>query len=356
MIKAQPKTISFIGSAGIPNRYGGFESFLEHCSPAIAALGHRVQVTCDSRLYTDKSTDFKGVRRLFLRIPANGGWSILHDLFAFSKVFFKSSHIVVLGVSGGIWFPLFRLLCAMTGKRLVVNIDGVEWRRSKFSPSKRILLRIFDYLAQRFAHHVIFDSEGLRDYLLISSENKSSCIAYPGDHVTRIKERKPNPGTALTICRIEPENNIQLLIEGALQSRIKSYSIVGNWNNSQYSRDLRKQYESNSRLKLLDPIYEPKALSNLRESCEYYLHGHSVGGTNPSLVEMIFYDCALVCFDVNFNHYTAQDCALYFKTPESLANILDSGKRPKNNRLQSLRQQYTADSIADQYIAALRML
>lgn len=345
---------SFIGSAGIPNRYGGFESFLEHCAPAIASLGHQVIVTCDERLYTERGLKFKGVDRIFLSIPANGGWSIVHDLIAFFRVFLKSSHIVVLGVSGGFWFPLFRLACDLTNKRLLVNIDGVEWRRTKFSPGKRFLLRVLDSLAQISAHHVIYDSEALRDFLLKGVDKKASCIAYPGDHVQRLANVSQKPCTALTVCRIEPENNLELLIEGALLSRIKSYTIVGNWEHSQYSRSLRNRYSGDRRLNLIDPIYDPNKLALLRESCSFYIHGHSVGGTNPSLVEMLFYDCTLLCYDVPFNRNTAGGCASYFKTPESLAAALNTHAHFDVRARSDVRKQYTANLISARYIDAAK--
>ena len=348
--------LAFIGSAGIPNRYGGFESFLEHCAPVIASFGHQVIVTCDAQLYPEKVRSYRGVDRLFLHIPANGGWSILHDLIAFFSVYLKSTHIVVLGVSGGLWFPLFRLLCNLAGKRLLVNIDGVEWRRSKFGPGKRRLLRLLDYLAQKFSHHIIYDSEVLRGFLLKGVQNKASCIAYPGDHVQRIPGIEKKIGTALTICRIEPENNLELLIEGALGSSLETYTIVGNWENSKYSIDLRARYSNEQRLNLLNPIYDPHALSQLRESCSFYIHGHSVGGTNPSLVEMLFYDCTLVCYDVLFNRKTAGDCASYFNSAGSLAVVLKNPGKVDAVMRRSFREKYTSILISSQYINVAKLV
>lgn len=345
--------IAFIGTAGIPNRYGGFESFLEHCAPVVVCMGHKVTVSCDARLYPDKAPIYRGVQRRFLSVPANGGASILHDLLAFFRVFASHRFIVVLGVSGGAWFPLFRVLCDATGKRLIVNVDGVEWRRSKFGPSKRALLKLFDAAAQRFAHHVIYDSEGLREFLLRGVEHKASCIGYPGDHVKRLPSAVPQPTTALTICRIEPENNLDLLIRGALNSRLLRYTIVGNWQHSDYARSLRERYKSEHRLQLLDPIYDADQLASLRESCEFYLHGHSVGGTNPSLVEMLFYDSRLLCFDVSFNRHTAQACAQYFSTAEELAELLDSESTDQGEQRSQLRSLYSAERIAQQYLAAI---
>lgn len=352
-----PINISFIGTTGIPNRYGGFESFLEHCAPVIAQKGITTTVTCDANLYTEyQDKNFRGVRREFIKMPANGGASIIHDLIAFFRVLSRSTHIVVLGVSGGPWFPLFRLICSLTGKKLVVNIDGVEWRRTKFSIYKRGVLRVFDWLAQRFSHHVIYDNKALYEFLIPSSIKKSTCIAYPGDHVKRLGSLSQSKEKALTICRIEPENNIDLLISGFLQSSLGEYQIIGNWNHSKFARDMRLKYENQPRLKLLDPIYDAEKLAQIREDCTHYLHGHSVGGTNPSLVEMLFYDCNILCFDVSFNRHTADNFANYFSTTTQLAELLDTIETPIDLSLRKkFRERYSANKIAQSYINALTL-
>lgn len=351
--------LAFIGSAGIPNRYGGFESFLEHCGPAFAAATASTIVTCDASLYRDDlSPDFHGVRRVFLSTRANGASSILHDLLAFLRVYRESTHIMVLGVSGGPWFPLFKLMCRLGGKRLGVNIDGVEWRRTKFSRNKQCLLRFFDHLAQRFSDVVVYDNAGLSPYVLPSARDRALEIGYSGDHVLRLPEVVREPDTALTVCRIEPENNLDMLIEGALRSGLSRYTIVGNWNNSDYGRALRGRFRGEPRLALLDPIYDPRRLAELRESCAIYLHGHSVGGTNPSLVEMLYYDCAVLCFDVSYNRATAGEGASYFHDAAALAPCIDAALNGQSGGdvavRESLRAKYTSRAIAQAYLAAMR--
>ena len=345
-------SVGFIGSAGVPNRYGGFEAFLEHCGPDLASKVSRVIVTCDARLYSEKLPEFEGVERLFIGVPANGAWSIVHDLLAFFAVYPQSSHIVVLGVSGGPWFLLFRLMCTVAGKRLLVNIDGVEWRRTKFDQIRRTLLRVFDAVAQRCAHTVIYDNPALREFVLKSCLAKAVCIGYSGDHVLRMPHRNLGRFQALTICRIEPENNLDMMIEGALSSTLESYTIVGNWAQNAYGLALRERLASESRLVLLDPIYDARQLAELREACVVYLHGHSVGGTNPSLVEMLFYDCAILCFDVSFNHETAGDCAGYFSSAGDLTRLIENGLHELGDRI-GKRRSYMRSHIADQYLAAM---
>ena len=347
--------IAFVGSAGIPNRHGGFESFLEHCAPEISKKTRITIVTCDSKLYEDKTSDFNGVHRIFIPIRANGILSIVHDLIAFLRVLPITNYIVILGVSGGIWFPLFRILCTITGRRLLVNIDGVEWRRLKFNRWQRGVLKFFDALAQCCSHQIVYDNPALAAFVIEKHRKKASHIAYPGDYVCRLPELRCKVGTALTICRIEPENNINMLIEGALDSRLGHYTIVGNWQHSDYGRELLERHGENPRLTLLGPVYEPKALASLRESCEIYIHGHSVGGTNPSLVEMLFYECHLFCFDCLFNRYTAETSAMYFTTADDLSNQLDSLPREASNR-STLRARYTREVIAEEYVALFRKM
>jgi glycosyltransferase involved in cell wall biosynthesis len=295
-----------------------------------------------------------GVERRLIPIRANGAASIVHDLVAFLGVFRRSTHIVALGVSGGPWFPLFRLLCALTGRRLLVNVDGVEWQRAKFGWLRRSVLRAFNALAQWSAHRVIIDNEALRPLLVAGCARKAVCIAYPGDHVKRRPGRSPAPDTALTVCRIEPENQVEMLIEGALRSPLSRYTVVGNWDQTPTGRRLRRLHHGNPRLRLLDPVYDPERLAELREDASYYLHGHSVGGTNPSLVEMLFYDARLLCFDTPYNRRTAGEAAAYFHDVESLAGLL-GGALPRASTVarDAARARYTTAGIVADYLRAM---
>lgn len=344
--------LAFIGSAGLPNRYGGFESFVETCGPILVKLGHEVTVTCDKRYYEDHSSRYAGVRRVFLALPANGALSPFHDLIAFLTVFSRVDTVIVLGISAGPFFAIMRLLASLFGKRILVNIDGVEWRRAKYSLIHRAVLRAFDLFAQLCANAIIYDNPALKPYIRKAFHRKASCIGYPGDQVARLPERLGiTRAGALTICRIEPENNIEMLITGALGSSIGSYKIIGNWENSKYGRDLRSKYMAEGRLLLLDPVYEHDLIARYRESCSVYLHGHGVGGTNPSLVEMLFYDCTILCFDCDFNRHTAGDRASYFSTADELSLSIDRAvATPSHTALSSDIGRYKATYIAQRYL------
>ena len=317
-------SIAFVGTVGVPNVYGGFEAFLEASVPILVQRGYRVTVTCDASRYTDHTPVWHGATRIFIDISANGAASVLHDVLAFFKVFADHRNIVVLGVSAGIFFPVFRLLCSLTDKKLIVNVDGVEWRRTKFSVAKRAFLRLSDTLAQVFAHRVIVDNEGLRPYLTAAGNRKATYVPYSGDHVIRLPQGSTLAESVfLSICRIEPENNCDMLLTAFRDLGQGRYVFVGNWNASEYGRNLRTVFEGTPGLTLKDPIYDPYQLASLREGCIGYLHGHSVGGTNPSLVEMLFYDSPIAAYDCVFNRNTAGADAEYFATAATLTTLMN---------------------------------
>jgi glycosyltransferase involved in cell wall biosynthesis len=348
--------IAVIGSAGIPNRYGGPEAFAESIAPVLVEKGYDVTVTCDRSKYPDRAGDpdvYRGVHREFIGVNANGARSILHDLLAFLRVAGRSDFILALGVSGGMFFPFFRFVCAFTGARLLVNIDGVEWRRDKFNALAKFVLFTSDWLAQRFAHVIIYDNEALLGY--VRHPRKAVCVEYSGDQALATPPAatgQPAGTFALTICRIEPENNCELIIEGFLKSSLPTFMFVGNWDRSEYGRALRRRYAAEPRLKLADAIYDPAIVRELRGRCAAYLHGHSVGGTNPSLVEILFFDCQIFCYDCSFNRVSVGAAAHYFSTPEDLGRLIDAERGPPPARA-AVREKYSTRAIVDKLQAAL---
>ena len=346
------KSIAFIGSVGLPNCYGGFESFLESVAPVIAGNKIRVIVTCDKGRYKDHPENYKGVKLEYVPIRANGALSQLHDFVAFCKVFSTVDAIIVLGVSAGFFFPIMRLIGAIFRKELLVNVDGIEWRRNKFSRSVRCLLKLYDFLAQLFANKIIYDNRELLPYIYPKLRTKAYYIPYSGDHVARMPYLAREQ-FALTICRVEPENNLEMLIQGVLESNLDRYTIIGNWSHSSYGSSLRARFAGEKRLTLLDPIYDALKVASYREMCVIYLHGHSVGGTNPSLVEMLFYDCHILCFDCDFNRSTADRNADYFLSPRELANKINEKIKINLPVKRVMTSQYTAQNIARSYIHAV---
>jgi glycosyltransferase involved in cell wall biosynthesis len=190
----------------------------------------------------------------------------------------------------------------------------------------------------------------------------STLIAYGGDHVQ--KGRKPNykdikkypflsDSYAFKVARIEPENNLHLILEGFCTSKWPLV-VVGNWEQSAYGKSLVKRYSKYDHLFLLDAIYEQSELDLIRGNCSVYIHGHSAGGTNPSLVEAMNLELPVFAFDCSFNRATTDDKAHYFKDAKQLMGLLKSVDR--NMLLENAKamfflasKMYTWNSIARKY-------
>lgn len=126
---------------------------------------------------------------------------------------------------------------------------------------------------------------------------------------------------AIGVCRIEPENNIHVILEAFADSPLPLI-MVGNWENSVYGKELLERYRDNTHILMHPSIYDHAQLDVLRRGCRLYVHGHSCGGTNPSLVEAMYLGLPIAAFDVNFNRETTEDRALYFKDADGLRNLL----------------------------------
>jgi len=277
-----------------------------------------------------KLRTYRGARLKYLPLKANGISSIFFDVWAMFDAVRHSDTLLVLGVSGCMFLPLVRLLRRKT--RIVVNVDGIEWRRDKWNGFGRWFLRFSEGRAVRNADCVIADNKIIADYLNDKYGIDSCTIEYGADHVTTVpiaKETKAQYPVlsslyACSVCRIEPENNVSMILEAFHKGLKLPLVIIGNWAASDYGRALRDQYASDPNLYLLDPIYDPAKLNQFRSNCWLYIHGHSCGGTNPSLVEAMYLGLPIIAYDVSFNRVTTEDSALYFNDVQSLAAVVSS--------------------------------
>lgn len=317
-------TVAIIGTVGIPAKYGGFETLAEHL---VEQLGSELDISvyCTTKKYgaTQRQTHYKGARLIYLPIDANGLQSILYDCLSILHALFYADVLLILGVSGGIVLPFVRWF---TRKKIIISIDGIEWKRNKWRKLARWYLWAAEWLAVRYSHADISDNESIQNYTAIRYKTLSHIIEYGADHTLAVKpttadrEQYPflaNP-YAFTVCRIEPENNIHLVLEAFAQLPRHRLVMVGNWANSDYGAQLREQYRGIDNLLLLDPIYDQRQLDLLRSNCLVYIHGHSAGGTNPSLVEAMYLGLPVIAFDVTYNRTTTENRALFFKTASEL--------------------------------------
>jgi len=344
MVENKKKKISVVGIVGLPANYGGFETLTEQM---VTYLGddYNFRVFCSSTAYLDQQKTFLSANLEYIPLSANGVRSILYDTWGLLKCLRGKQVVLLLGVSAGLFLPVFRLL---SRNRLVVNIDGLEWRREKWGKFARWFLKISEWAAVRMAHEIVTDNEVIHEYIKNEYDRESHLIEYGGDHAKNSPKELPAraydalPNTvpfdenyAMTVCRIEPENNVGLILEAFCNESLMPLVFIGNWQASEYGQDLLRKYGKCPNIHMVNPIFDIEIINWLRANCSAYLHGHSAGGTNPSLVEAMWAGAPVLSYDVNFNRVTTENKSAYFSTPEEIMTII---KSHSSERIEQLKK------------------
>ncbi len=354
--RERPVRVAIIGTQGVPASYGGFESLVENMLGQNCPDNVQYTVICSSKDLSTSQTQYKGARLKYIPLRANGMSSVSYDILSMCRVLWGYDAILVLGVSGCIFMPILRLL---TRSKIIVNIDGLEHRRDKWGSTARKVLRLSEALAVRYAHTIVSDNKGIQDYVTETYGRESLLIAYGGDHAHRSISDEFRRDTlsryglkpqdyAITVCRIEPENNSHLILEAFSQSD-HQLVFIGNWDHSEWSRNLYEKYANYPNLHLLHAIYDLDILYALRSSAGIYIHGHSAGGTNPSLVEAMHFGIPIIAYDVVYNRETTENSAHYFRTASELSNLLSTPSLDGQKMTEIAHRRYTWSHISAQY-------
>lgn len=356
------RTVAVVGCAGVPAAYGGFETLAENLAVHRERQGLEVVLTifCSGPVPPESARRFHGARLRHLPLSANGVSSIAYDAWSLWLAWReRADAVLLLGVSGAVALPLLRCL---GHTKVVTNIDGIEWRRAKWGRLAGIFLRLSEWLAVRCSHVVVADNEGVAEHVARSYGRPCTVIAYGGDHAVQ-SPRRPwrtvlPSRYALALCRIEPENNVEMILEAFARHPVLPLVFVGNWDASAFGREMRKRYGGYGHITLADPEYDPGALRTLREGASLYVHGHSAGGTNPSLVEMMHFGVPVAAYDCLFNRYTTQGQAWYFADAHGLAAAVDGlgGEQAEavGDRMRTLaRSHYTWERVGAEYFRVL---
>lgn len=317
--------VGIIGTNGLPGKYGGWDQLVFHTT-------NNLKEDFSFIVYTSYSTadpklkEYNNAKLKIIKFKANGIQSIPYDIASMIHAIFHCDVLFICGTSGCIFLPFVRLF----GKKIVLNPDGQEWKRKKWSKPVQSFLKVSELFGVKFATSVVADNVKIQEYIRKEYNKDSDLIEYGGDQVINVplstktasKYGIEDGKYAFKVCRIEPENNIHIILEAFDKNSKVNLVLIGNWNFSEYGKGLRKKYANSKNLILLDPIYEQETLDELRSNCGLYIHGHSVGGTNPSLVEAMNLGLFIVSFDVDYNRETTENKAIYFKNEIELQKIL----------------------------------
>jgi glycosyltransferase involved in cell wall biosynthesis len=363
--------IAIIGSRGIPAGYGGFETFAQELAPRLVERGHQVTVYCREG-YTagERLDEYKGVR--LVHTPALRSRSLeqlSHELTSiidsgprhFDLYYF-------LGYRGGPFYVSVRA----AGKLVIDNTDGLEWRRRKWNWLGRTYLRTAEWIVARLgADELISDAEAIRQYFLRTYGRDSKYLtngAYTFDasamQAEVLERYEVKAGDYyLVACRIEPENNIDVIVrEFVASGSERELVIAGGMNYETPFWEELQRLARGSRVRFLGPVYGPMLIESLHLGAFGYLHGHEVGGTNPALLKAMGCGNLVIALDTEFNSENLADTGRYFT--EELGSLAEqirwADAHPReagslgNTARERIRAHYTWDSVADKHDAFFR--
>lgn len=342
--------VFIIGSRGLPAQYGGFETFVE------ALVSHQVShqlkyhVACLSDDRTGQHFDFRGADCFTVNPPKLGPARVIaYDMMAIhyalsyiKKHDLKRPVIYILGNTIGLFMSLFASQIKAVGGLLLVNPDGLEWRRTKWSKPVQAYLKQSEKAMTRFADLIVADNEGIEAYLQKAYPWSQTCfIAYgtatasssltPQEQQVRAffdTWHTVEQDYYLIVGRFVPENNYDIMLREFQKSQTtKKLLIICNHAGNAYFEELAKQtgFQSDPRIHFVGTVYDKDLLTYIRESAYAYLHGHEVGGTNPGLLEALAHTAVNLVLGVDFNRKVAQETALYWSKEEGcLQELIDS--------------------------------
>jgi len=351
--------IAILGTRGIPNRHGGFEQFAEYLSVHLAKHAHQVYVYCPHN-HPYQANSFKGVSIIRKYDPENKIGTIGQFIYDFNCILDSRKRefdiILQLGyTSSSIWYRLL----PKTSK-IVTNMDGLEWKRSKYSYFGRLFLKFAEKLAIKSSDFLISDSIGIKDYIYLKYNSHSLYIPYGATVFSN-----PNPKTLskynlkaynynMLIARLEPENSIEIILRGVKKASLSIPLLVIGNHKTKYGSYLKEKFKNQSNIIFLGSIYNIEILNNLRYFSNIYFHGHTVGGTNPSLLEAMASESLICANDNIFNKAILEKDAIYFKNDDDISRIIKSFNKIKHkdfliNNLFKVRSIYDWHDINKQY-------
>lgn len=355
-----------IGTRGAPARYGGFETAVEEIGKRLVEKGHQVTVYCRGE---DKRREYLGMRRVVL--PALKR----KQLETLSHTFLSVLHLqrrlpdvaLVFNAANVPAIPLLRL----RGVPTAIHMDGLEWKRAKWGPVGQRYYLMCERLAPLLGQALIADAQGIQDYYRDRYDVETVFIPYGAEHdldidaslLARVGVTAGN--YHLVVARFEPENHVDVVLEGYNQSEAtKPLVVVGSAPFAQEHTDkINALAGANPNVKMLGAVWDQDLLNALYANAASYLHGHSVGGTNPSLLRAMACGAATSAWDVNFNREVLFDTGIYFDDADTVARCLtevetkpSAAADRKLHAQERVQKLYQWDEVADDYESLCKSL
>ena len=344
--------IGILGTRGIPNNYGGFEQFAENLSLGLVKRGHSVSVY-SSHSHHYKLDTFKEVQIIHKYDPEKRIGTIGQFIYDFNCIVDsrRKEYDIILQLgytSSAIWAGLLPKQATV-----ITNMDGLEWKRSKFSKQVRKFLMWSERKAVLTSDYLIADSLGIKKYIEDFYDKDAVYIPYGAevfqdfDESILSKYSVVKGGFDLLIARMEPENNILMILEAFSKSESdRVLLVVGNYDLNRFGESCIVDLGNLKNIKFLGGLYDINALNNLRSFSNLYFHGHSVGGTNPSLLEAMACGTCIIAHNNVFNRSILEDRAYYFDTIEDLAPLIKSVRKSENEHFCKSNQNAISQNLA----------
>ncbi len=337
--------IAILGTRGVPNYYGGFEQFAEFFCEFLADKGHEVYVY-NSHNHPYQEKFFKGANIIHKYDPEYKYGTFGQFIYDYNCIIDSRERnfdiILQLGyTSNSIWFFL------LPKKSIIItNMDGIEWKRTKYSRPVQQFLKFAERLAAVTSDYLVSDSLGIKKFLKDRYNKESTYIAYgahpfnnPNESILAAYDVEKN-NFNMIMARFEPENNLDMVLEGVSLKNDSTPILVIGKHETKYGEYLKNKFKNNQNIRFLGGIYNLEHLDNLRYYSNLYFHGHSVGGTNPSLLEAMASQALVVAHNNDFNKGVLQQNAYFFSNAQEVKNILEKIK--KNDNLPMVAKNYEA--------------
>lgn len=352
--------IAFLGTRGVPARYGGFETAVEEIGHRLSERGHEVVVYCRNEGQT--LICHRGMR--LVNLPAlrlKVGETLSHTLICAFHLLRNPVDVALLfNAANATLIPLIRL-----GRPPVaLHMDGLEWQRGKWGRAGRHYYLAAERLGVRLADSIIADSEAIQDYYIGRYGVQPVLLSYGAPvredpQNARLAELELEPfAYHLVVARFEPENHVDVALDGFAKSGSSlPFVVVGAAAYpGAHARRIEELAGADDRVRLLGALWDQDLLDQLYGNCASYIHGHSVGGTNPSLLRAMGSGAPVLALDVSFAREVAGECGRYFSDAAELSRLLGDVERDRAGARERgragrrrVKSRYDWDRVAEGY-------